>query len=256
MPEDAQPPTAGPPAERATGPDGAAWLLTGASALPLVLAGLAARTWFAGARDPEFFAYDPATDLTPGVASVSFADRWASFGAAVPFTPALLATALGVAVLAAATLAGRPGWLVPGRGARLVGAAVAALTVVAATALLVAGVVAAGTAPVTTSSGGPFRPSTTADLVGPLGVGLLTGLVAAFACALLVHPPATAPPAAPPAAPPVGTTADPAAGTVRPPAVSEITADPDPSPVDHPDTVPPNDFPRPPPGQLDRYRRS
>ena len=201
----------GPPDDAASGrAGGLAWLLVTAGALPLVLAVAASRTWFSGARDEGSFSYDPATDLTPGTASVSFADRWASYDEAVPYAPALLAATLGVAVLAAVALAGRPGWLVPGRTARLAAAAVAGLTATAAAGLLVAGVVAAATDPVTTSSGGNLRLTTTADLVGPLGVGLLTGVVAAFACALLAHPPRVADPAPAPADHPAPAQAEPA----------------------------------------------
>ena len=257
MPQDVTPtPQDGPPDDaESRRPGGLAWLLVAGGALPLVLAGSAARTWFSGARDPDFFSYDPATDLTPGIASVSFADRWASFDEAVPFTPALLAACLGVTVLAAVTLAGRPSWLVPGRAARLAAAAVAALTAAAAVGLLVAGVVAAGTDPVTTSSGGRLSPTTTADLVGPLGVGLLTGLVAGFACALLAHPPQ-----APAAVPAAASDPDPAPAPAERP-------DPGPAPGPDPaaagavepglpsDTAAERGFPRPAPGQLDRYRR-
>lgn len=216
------------------------WVLVVATALPLGLAAAATRTWFSGIRDGQFFAYDPATDLTPGVASVSFADRWASFDNAVPYVPALLAATLGVVVLAGVTVHGRPRWLQPSAAARATSVVLATLSGLAALAVVVSGVVAVATDPVTTSSGGQVRASTSADLVAPLGVGLLTAVVCAFAAVLLAHRPVEP------------STVD---------ATPEPAAEPEPAPEPEPATEripepPAPDFPRAGPDDLARYRPS
>ncbi|WP_432502203.1 hypothetical protein [Kineococcus arenarius] len=210
----------------------AAWLLLVAAAAPVLLAAEGCRRFLAGARDQENFGWrsgdlfgtDEAAD---GAAALDLADRWPAMLGTVPAGTALLASVVGLLALTGAALAGRPGWLAPGRRQRWAGVAVAVVVVLGALGL------AAGSL-VTVSRSGQDEaglPSFVLDTWGwleagvPLGTALLSAVLAGLCGAVLLRT------GEPPAAP----VRSPAAG---PAPLHEPSPEPEPQPRSRPEPRP------------------
>ncbi|WP_432573696.1 hypothetical protein [Kineococcus sp. SYSU DK005] len=152
MPSDDR--TAGPAGEPVDGPrdedaDGGAggrggpgaWVLVLAAVLPLAVLAAVVADVLGGALDARFFGTSTSagggvtTQVPPGVTAV---DRFSLLSAFVPVSRVLLASVLACTALAVLRLAGRPAWVVPGRAASRVAAAVALAGAAAAAAALAA----------------------------------------------------------------------------------------------------------------------
>lgn len=181
-------PEQSPPAETRPGLTG--WVLVVAAAVPVVLMLEGSRQFFSGALDDRYFGYyGTGEELVDRV--VPFVERWYAFQYAVPTTPALLASTLGVVVVTGLVLLGRPRQLVPSAAARWVAFAVAVLTAVAAALFLVAALLAVSEEPeVDESNGSSSTYVSFPEISGPVGVSLLTGVVSGLAASVLARPPA------------------------------------------------------------------
>lgn len=241
------------PADRAGG-GVLPWVLVVAAAAPVLLTAEACREFFAGDLDGQYFGYYGAGgDLVPAL-EVSLLDRWNAFGYAVPALPALLASALGVAVVTGLVLLDRPRRLVPGTAARWAACGVAVATAAAAGLLLLLVLLVVSEDVDTNAQGGVTPVPTFTSVVGPVGVALLTGVLTGLAATVLARPPVR--PGAvpvPPAPLPPPTTGvapgEPPAGAPVPPRSAEPPS-PSPSPAPAP-----QELPRPADDDLELYRR-
>ncbi|WP_432497790.1 hypothetical protein [Kineococcus auxinigenes] len=191
----------GPGGERAEG--WAGWLLLVAAAAPVLLTAESCRRFLAGARDRENFGWRSGDlfgtgEVADGSSALDLADRWPAMLDTVPAGTALLASVVGLLAVTGAALAGRPGWLAPGRRQRWAGVAVAGLVVLGALGL------AAGSL-VTVSRSGQDDGGLPSFVLGtwgwleagvPLGTALLSAVLAGLCGAVLLR---TGQPPAPPA---------------------------------------------------------
>lgn len=238
-----------------------AWVLVLASAVPLLLVLEASRQFFAGDLDERYFGFSSGSDLDTDRV-VPFVERWYAFTYTVPTTPALLASTLGVVVVTGLVLLGRPRPLVPPTPARWLAFGVSALTTLAALLVLLAALLAVSEEPVVEGDAGSSSTPYVSfpEIINPVGVSLLTGVVSALAAGVLARRPTgpgvphddTEDTAAPP-----WTTADPAPeptpDRVRDPAPDRV---PDPAPLHLPAVgAAPPAFPRAEDSDLDLYRR-
>ena len=179
-----------------TGTGALPWVLVAAAAAPVLLAGEASRQFFSGARDEQYFGYYGASGDLVGDPSVSLLDRWSTFGYAVPAVPALLASALGIAVVTGLVLLDRPRWLVPGTAARWAACGVAAATAAASALLLLLALLVVSEDVDTDAQGGVTYVPQFTEVAGPVGVALLAGVLTAMAAVVLARPPRRPGPAA------------------------------------------------------------
>lgn len=125
--------------EPGPGPGGwASWLVVGVAALPPLVLAEVARRFLGGGEDSRWFGGSYAGLGTDTVVDLDVSARFSLFWSTVPVLDVLPATLVAVLALCAVVVAGRPGWLVPTRWGRRVGAGAAALTAVESLLALVA----------------------------------------------------------------------------------------------------------------------
>lgn len=230
------------------------WVLVAAAAAPVLLAGEAGRQYFSGALDAQYFGYYDAGGDLVGDRTVPLLERWGSFAFAVPALPGLLGSTLGITVVTGLVLLDRPRWLVPGTAARWAACGVAVATTVAAALLLLLTLLVVSEDVDPDAVGGTSYVPRFTEVVGPVGVSLLAGVVSGMAAAVLARPPARPPS---PAATPPPAPAEPLHDAPRDTRGDDGPVVPERGPAERePDGPPaPVTLPRPGEADLDLYRR-
>ncbi|NIZ90425.1 hypothetical protein [Kineococcus rubinsiae] len=162
---------------------GLAWALVGATALPVVLSGDVARRVLGGELDYYYG--------NGGIEPVTLTQRWESLQFFVAPETGTLASALGLAVVAALVVARRPGFLVPPRAARWLAVGVGAVTTLVGLGLVL-GTLAYTARDVPDDESGLTASSSVSDyltLAPHFGVAVLAVALAAAATVVLLRPP-------------------------------------------------------------------